>query len=62
MKPKKSKVNRDGDTDAFNRFCLQQRDYQKEPFFILEGTQVIQNYKCSLELKSVMNAYRLSIK
>ena len=59
----KSKViNRDDDIDSFNRFCLQHRDHQKEPFFIMSGTQVVQNYRCSLELKSVTDAYRLSLK
>ncbi len=62
MKPKKKLINRDDDIDSFNRFCLQYRDHQKEPFFIMSGTQITQNYRCVLGLKSVMDAYRLSIK
>lgn len=61
-KPKKQQPNRDSDINEFNRFCLTQRDINKEPFFIMQGTQVVQNYRCQLNLKSVMDAYRLSIK
>ena len=60
VKQKKPKV--EIDYDAFNRFALKYKDYKGEPFFIMQWTQIVQNYKCVLLVETVLDAYRKSLK
>jgi len=61
-KKKKKIISREADIESFNQFCLKKKDHNNEPFFVMEGTQIVQNYRCQLDTKSVLDSYRLSIK
>lgn len=55
-KPKKTYDPRQD--DEFTTFCLEQKDYTGETFYVLVGTQVTQNYKCSLTLADIQTRWR----
>lgn len=57
-KSKKSKSDDDRKINDFNDFCLAQKDYHGESFFILNGTQIVQNYKCQLSYEDIVTRFR----
>lgn len=59
---KKKKPSIEIDIDGFIRFGLQYKDFNGEPFFILDETKLVQNYKCVLNSDQLLSSYRNYLK
>lgn len=58
VQPKKKKVVTEQDYDKFTEFCLNKKDDHGEPFYLLAGTQPVQNYRCNLSAAIVLEDFR----
>lgn len=43
---------------AFNKFACEIKDMNGEPFYYLDGTQITQNFRCTLDVKYVLDKFR----